>query len=75
MMAVSRHGNLAEHADTQKVDGEDLGAELPQLLDALIGEHHADQEAEQPDDGQGVDAGLLDLIDGGGDARFVLAWR
>ena len=40
-----QHAQLAEHADADGLDGEGLGAELAELLDALVGDHHADQEA------------------------------
>ncbi len=45
MIAVSSGAQLAEHADTDGLDGEGLGAELAELLDALVGDDHADQEA------------------------------
>ena len=44
MMAVISTADLAQDADAQKVDGENLGAELLELVGALIGEHDADQE-------------------------------
>ena len=54
---------LAQEADAQEIDGVDLRAEALQLVGALIGEHDAEQEGQQPDDGQRGDAGFLDLMD------------
>ena len=61
MIAVSRTPSSRRHADAEQIDGEDLGAEAAQLIGALIGEDDADQERQQPDDGQRRHAGALHL--------------
>ena len=63
--------HLAQDTDADQVGGEDLRTEPGQLIGALIGQHHADQERDQPDDGQGVEARLLHMTDqrGAADAR------
>ena len=49
---------LADQRDAQDVDDVGVGAELPQLLRREVGQHHADQEADQRGDRQrrGADA-------------------
>ena len=69
MIAVISTGDLAQKADAEQVDGEDLGAESLELIGALIGEHDADQEGEKPDDRQGIDAGFFDLVKQRSDAQ------
>ena len=71
MMAVMSHADLAQDTHAQKIDGEDLGPEALQLIGALIGQHHADQERQQAHGRQGIDAGLLDLV-GSSPANFRL---
>ena len=44
-------------------------AELAKLVRPLIGQDDSDQERQQPDDGQGVQAGLLDVVDQGDAAQ------
>jgi hypothetical protein len=55
--------HLAQDADPDQVHGEDLGSELLELIGALIGQHHADQERDQADDRHGVEARPLHLVD------------
>src|SRR3546814_7099782 len=45
------------------VDGEDLRPEARELVGPLVGQHDADQERDQPDDGQRVEARLLHVGD------------
>ena len=71
MMAVISPPISRSTPTPRQIDGEDLGAEPLELVGALIGQHHADQEGQQAHDGQGVDAGFLDLVDHGGDAQIV----
>src|SRR5579883_478100 len=54
---------LAQDGDAEQVDGVELGAEAPQLVGALEGEDDADEEGEEPDDGQRVDPRLLHMRD------------
>ena len=75
MMAVISPPISRRMPTPRQIDGEDLGAEALELVGALIGQHHADQEGEQADDGQRVDAGFLDLVDQGGDAQIACAAR
>ena len=58
-----QHAQFAQDADRQQVDGIDLGAELAQLVGALVGDHHPDQKRQHADDGQRIDPGLLHLSD------------
>src|SRR5580704_16540896 len=51
------------HAHAQKIDGEDFRAEALELVGALIGQHHPDQEGQQPHDRQRADSGFLNLMD------------
>ena len=67
-----QHAHFAQGNDAQPVDGQKFGAELFQLLDALIGDHHTDQEGEQADNRQGVDAGLFHLMDQSGETQIGL---
>src|SRR6185312_767319 len=57
-----QYAQLAEHADAYRLDREGLGAELPELLHTLIGDHHADQEAQHADDQQRLDPDLEHLL-------------
>ncbi len=58
---------FAEHADADGFHREGLGAELPELLDALVGDHNADQEAQHAHDHQRPDPDLVHLADHGAD--------
>jgi hypothetical protein len=42
------HAHLAQHGDADQVDHIDLAAELAQLIDALVGDHDADQDSRMP---------------------------
>ena len=64
-----QNAQLAEHADADRFHGEGLGAELPELLDALVGDHHADQEAQHAHDHQRPDPDLVHLAHHGADAK------
>ena len=66
MMAVISPPISRRTHHAQKIDGEDFRAEPLQLIGALIGQHHADQERQQADNGQRIDAGFLDLMHEGG---------
>ena len=57
MMAVIKRRELAQHRQADQIGDEDVGAVLPQLVGALIGDHDAEQERQQPDDRQRVEAG------------------
>ncbi len=61
--------HLAQDADGDQVDGEDLGAEAAQLIGALIGQHETDEKGDQPHDRQRVEARLLHLTDQRGEAN------
>jgi hypothetical protein len=52
---------LAQHRQAHQVGHEDVGAVLPQLRGALVGHHDAQQERQQPDDGQRVKARAADV--------------
>ena len=69
MMAAIRPPSSRKNADAEQIDGEDLGAELAQLVGPLIGEDDADQERQQADDRQRVQAGLFHLMDQGRNAQ------
>ena len=60
---------LSQDSDAKQIDGEHLGAELAQLIGALVGDDDADEERQQPDDRQRVQSGLLHLMDQGGNAQ------
>ena len=63
MIAVEQHAELAHEGDTEQVDGEDLGAELAQLVGALIGEDNADEEGQQADDRHRRGTSALDVTE------------
>ena len=60
-----QHTKFAEHADGHRLHREGFGAELLELLDALVGDHHTDQEAEDADDRQRLDPHLEHLTNDG----------
>src|SRR5471032_170465 len=64
-----QHAELAEHADADSFDGKGFGAELAELLHTLVGDHHADQEAEHANDGQRLDPDLVHLAHDGVEAK------
>jgi len=64
-----QHAQFAEHADADGFHREGLGAELAQLLHALVGDHHADQEGQHADDDQCLDPDLEHLSNDGTDAE------
>ncbi len=64
--------HFAQYRDAEKVDGKNFCAEAPQLIRALISQHHPDQERQQPHDGQRVDAGFFHLMDEGFPAKLFL---
>ncbi len=66
-----QHAELAEHADADGLDGEDLGAELAKLLHALVGDHYADQEAENTHDRERLDPDLVHLAHHGVEAEAL----
>ena len=68
-----QHAELAQHADGDEVDHEDLGAELLQLLRAHVRDDHADQERDQRDDGNRGDAGVVDMPRDGGRPQALAA--
>ena len=63
MMAVSKHTHFAQYRNGDEVDGELLCAKRTELLIALVGEHYADKERDERNDGDGVDADLLNMVD------------
>lgn len=69
MIAVSSTPSLAEHADADGFHREGFRPELAQLLDALVGDHHADQEGQHAHDHQGADPDLVHLADHGAGAK------
>ncbi len=71
MMAVSSTPELAEHADADGLHGEGLGAELLELLDALVGDDDADQEAQHAHDHQRADPHLVHLAHHGVEAEAL----
>ena len=54
--------DLAQDGDAEQVDDKHLGAETLQLIRALIGENHPDEERDQADDGQRVEPDLLHMV-------------
>jgi hypothetical protein len=50
------------------VGDKDVGAVLPELVSALIGDDDAKQKGEQTDDGQGIEAGTADVEQDGAPA-------
>ena len=68
-----QHAHLAQHCDRDQIDGEDLGAELLQLLRAQIRDDHADQEGDQRHDRDRLDAGLIDVPRDRGQPQVVHA--
>src|SRR5205823_4041114 len=62
---------FAQEADAEEIDRVDLCIEAFQLVGALIGEHDPEQERQHPDDGQGSESGLLDLLHKGRPRELV----
>ena len=64
MMAVISTADLAQDGDAQKIDGVDFRAEAAELIGALIGDHHAEQEGQQAQMiGKRRQPGLFDVMD------------
>src|SRR5450759_4085884 len=56
---------LAQHRQTDEVGHENVGAVLPELVGALIGDNDPEQERQQPDDGQCVESGAAYVVQDG----------
>ena len=52
---------FADDAHAEDVDEVDVAAEAAQLLRRQVGQHHADQEADQRGDAQRLEAGVVDV--------------
>ena len=64
-----QYAHLTQHADGDKVDGEDLCAEAGELVRALEGQDDADQKRNETHDGQGPQPRLLHLANQGDEAN------
>ena len=56
-----QHAELAQHADRHDVDHEDFRAVFARLLGGDVGDDQRDEERDQGNDGNGGDAGLVDV--------------
>ena len=56
-----QYAHFAQHRNRHQIDDEDIGAEPRELLRPQIGDDHADQKGDQRDDGNGRDAGFVDM--------------
>ena len=63
-----QHAEFAQHEDADEVDDEDVGAEIGQLVGALLGDDRADDGRHQHHDRDGADAHAVDLVE---DRRHV----
>src|SRR5580692_9133807 len=68
-----QHADFAQHQHAQHVDDEDIGAELAEVENALLGNDAADQEGDQSDDRHRAPAHLFEMMHGRGqpEARRV----
>ena len=64
-----QHADFAQHQHAEHVDDEDIGAELAEMEDALLGDDAADQEGDQHDDRHRAPAHLLEMMHGRGQAE------
>ena len=63
MIAVISTPSLAQDQHADQVDDEDLGAEIAELIGALLGDDGADDRRHQHHHRDGADAHAVDLVD------------
>ena len=61
-MATMQHADFAQHQDADHVDDVDIGAELPEMENALLGNDAADQEGDEDNDGHRAPADIVELM-------------
>ena len=68
-----QHADLAQDENADEVDGVHLGAEFAEVEDALLRNDGADQKGDEQDDGDGLPADAIELIDRRGEAKVARA--
>ena len=65
----NQHPDLAQHEDTHHVDDVFVGAELPEMEEALLGDDAADEEGDEEDDRHRLQGHAVQLMHRGGESE------